>query len=97
MINPLSYGRVPKGTRVDTATRTRNVDPEVARLRGLLGPLKRDGRHAEAAIIRVELDKAVRLAAIKVAAKNAPPLDPATLGSIVAMLASAVEETAVAA
>lgn len=74
-----------------TEARTRkNYDPEVMRLSGLLGPAIRDGAPAaEVAAIRKDLDRAKRLAAIRAAARNAPPLDPATLGSIVSLLAAA--------
>lgn len=72
-----------------TETRTRNVDSEVCRLRGLLGQLVRDGHSERATEVRKELDYAKRVAAIKVAARNAPPLDPAVRDSIVALLHSA--------
>lgn len=57
---------------------------------GLLGPLTRDGRHDEAAKVRQELDYAKRRAALIAAARNAPPLQPEVLASVVTMLAGAV-------
>lgn len=73
-------------------TRTRNTDPDIMRLSGLLGPLTRDGRNEEAAAVREQLDRAKRMAAIRSAVSNAPPLSPAELGGIVSMLASAVTD-----
>ncbi|WIM97683.1 hypothetical protein ACTOB_001231 [Actinoplanes oblitus] len=81
---------------MDTKPRTRNTNPELRKLTGLLGPLTRDGRHAEAAAVRVELDRVKRLAAIQAAAKNAPPLTAAELSSIVGMLAAVSVPPAVA-
>lgn len=65
------------------------IDPEVARLMGLLGRLTRDGRHDEIEQARRDLDHAKRLAAIKAAVRNAPPLTPEVRDSIVGMLYAA--------
>lgn len=71
-------------------TRNRVTDPDVCRIAGTLGPLTRDGAPAEViAKTRQELDRAKRMAAIKVAVRNAPPLTSDQLDDIVGMLRTA--------
>lgn len=54
--------------------RTRNVDPDLARLRASLGTLVRDGHEEEVGIVRREM-RAIQLEkAIKQAVDAAPPL-----------------------
>jgi hypothetical protein len=55
----------------------RKVDPEIARLRGRLGVLTREGNHEEAAEVRVMLDAARKRVALRNATVDLPPLDRA--------------------
>jgi hypothetical protein len=71
-------------------TRTRNTDPDVCRIAGTLGPLKRYGAPPEVIEeTRAELDRAKRLARIRAAVRNAPPLTSEQLDDIVGMLRTA--------
>lgn len=70
--------------------RTRNIDPEVARLRATLGPLERDGRGEEAVQVRLELRDAKILAACrKLGAQIATELSPEKADIARAILAGA--------
>jgi hypothetical protein len=76
-----------------TVAETRTIDPEVANRRARLAGLT--SRKAPAETIekaRQELDEANRLAAIKAAVKNAPPLSPEVRDSIVGMLHAAGDQ-----
>lgn len=73
-------------------TRTYTVDTEVARLRGRLGPLTRDGRHAEAEVCRAQLDARLRLLALEDAIRNAPPLEPWDRERLSALLNGQVQD-----
>jgi hypothetical protein len=68
---------------------TRSIDPEVAHHRSRKAVATRDGRIADAEQAGQDLDRAKRIAAIKAAVKNAPPLEPAVRDSIVGMLYAA--------
>ncbi|MEV6633903.1 hypothetical protein AB0M54_24440 [Actinoplanes sp. NPDC051470] len=71
-----------------TVTTRRNVDPEAAHLRARLGKLTRDGNKAEAAQVRTQLDRAVRMAALRRAVGDAPPLTYNEFNAFVELLAS---------
>lgn len=75
------------------APRKRNVDPDMAQLRALLGPLVRDGRDEEAARVRRELaalkfQADIRRAVDAYQAKNGP-LTEAQIDSIATHLGGA--------
>lgn len=72
------------------STRTYTVDAEVARLRGRLGPLTRDGRTAEVEETRTALDRRLRFLALEEAIRNAPPLEPWDRDRLAALLDGAV-------
>jgi hypothetical protein len=69
---------------------TRTIDPDVARARARVAGLS--SGPADPGLIqsaREELDRAKRVAAIRAAVRNAPPLDPAVRDSIVSALYAA--------
>lgn len=73
--------------------RRRNTNPELRKLAGQLGTLVRDGRHKEEALVRDQLARAKRMAAIEAAVKGAPPLRPDELTAIAALLNGAAQRT----
>jgi hypothetical protein len=57
-----------------THRKIRKTDREVAHLRGRLGVLTREGKHQEAAEVRVMLDAARKRVALRNTTEHLPPL-----------------------